>query len=1082
MRHILASGVEEVTVYTLTTTNPGGGVRMPSRVDGVCSACGTTTDSQAFTYDAVGHLLSRTDGAGHTTTYAYDALGNVTSVTEAAGTPRARTTTYEYLDPLWPTFLSRITQASVAGASAGRVTTHAWNADHTVLTTTVSGNLAPGQPATYTTVMTYDSRHRLLTVDGPRTDVTDVSSRLLYADTDADPNRRGRLLRTTNALGQTTTFDDYDLYGTPRSVVDANGVSSVVVTDFRGRVTSTTSKAVAADPSEATDYTTAVAYDDRDRLVETTSARGMTTRHVHQNATNWLTDTVRLDAAGNEVERRHLTLNAAGMKVADADQSCPSPAPSCSSWVTKRSESFVYDAKGRLVEVQHAVPADPKVVYEYDADGKLLSVQDENHPAPNTTYAYDELDRLITVTQKLGAGSVVTRYDYDAQDNLVSVTDPNGNVTTYAYDDFGRMQRQSSPVTGETTYAYDAAGNLLSTHDANGATTTRTYDALSRVTSATSSRAGAATESVSWTYDAATAGNYAVGRVTSMSDPTGSTLYRYDRRGLLKSEEKTIDGTSFTTSFAHDPSGNRVSLTYPSGRVVTYGYDFADRPVSAAAGATPLVTSATYLPFGPMTSLTYGNGTTKTMTYDARYRPTENKLTGPSGTIADYLYATDAAGNITRIHDALSPPYDRDFGYDDLNRLTSAATGSSLWGSGAYSYDAMGNLLSLTLGTSRSATFAYAGTTPKLTSVTEDGSARAITYDAAGNEAACGRDDLSLFQSQSPRRGRGGDVSLRWPRRPHHHQRCEARSRDRSEPGDRQQPLDRHRDPDRARPGRRRHRDARQRRSHARDRAGQHHHRRRPDHRHLHRDRLRRPRHSLGADHGHLERRHGDRHAHSHARRMGRRLPHPRSDGRARDANDSREAGRTDDGHPHAERCRAAPGLGGRDQLSGRGVSRLVDRRNERYIRHVHGRRHGAGAGSLPELPECGLSEVLSGQRDVRHDAQRNVHRAYAGRRVVGDRLGRPRRVGRRFPGHAGSGAPAPEGWPPRDGDHRAGRRCAGGRRLDRDALRQSGGVRATPARVHPSRGAVDHVRRRNGRSRSRDHRPHHGHRERHQP
>jgi RHS repeat-associated protein len=46
----------------------------------------------------------------------------------------------------------------------------------------------------------------------------------------------------------------------------------------------------------------------------------------------------------------------------------------------------------------------------------------------------------------------------------------------------------------------------------------------------------------------------------------------------------------------------------------------------------------------------------------------------------------------------------------------------------------MGNMLSLTLGTAHTATFSYLGTTPKLTSVTENGSPTSVGYDSAGNE------------------------------------------------------------------------------------------------------------------------------------------------------------------------------------------------------------------------------------------------------------------------------------------------------------------------------------------------------------
>ena len=70
--------------------------------------------------------------------------------------------------------------------------------------------------------------------------------------------------------------------------------------------------------------------------------------------------------------------------------------------------------------------------------------------------------------------------------------------------------------------------------------------------------------------------------------------------------------------------------------------------------------------------------------------------------------------------------------------LTSANTGTSLGGNSTHQYDPMGNITRLTLGTTRTASFSYSGTTPKLTSVTENGIARSVSYDAAGNEIEVG--------------------------------------------------------------------------------------------------------------------------------------------------------------------------------------------------------------------------------------------------------------------------------------------------------------------------------------------------------
>ena len=485
-------------------------------------------------------------------------------------------------------------------------------------------------------------------------------------------------------------------------------------------------------------------WDGRDRLTRTILPRGNAMTYGYEDGTNRLVDTVRLDDSGNQAERRHLTLNDIGGTAREEDQSCDLPAAACAAWTTKRSESFTYDVHNRLAQVLHPVPAGSKVTNTYDADGLLATVQDEEHTAPNTRYTYDALHRVKTVRQTLAGapgGAAVTGYDYDVRDNLAAVTDPNGNRTTYLYDDFHRLARQQSPVTGVTTYRYDPAGDLLSTTDARGAVTTRAYDPAGRVLSVTAQLAGTASETVGYGYDDAVAGHYGLGRVARMTDPSGSTVYTYERRGLLKSEVKTILGAAYTTGFQYDADGNRSGIIYPSGRQVTYTYDFADRPLTASAGTTSLVTSVSYLPFGPEARTTFGNGTVRTMRFDQRYRPQENRLDGTFGPIADYLYQEDGVGNIKVLQDALDPGYDRTFGYDDLYRLTAATTGERLWGTGTYAYDPMGNMTSLSLGisgTGRSAGFSYSGTLPELANVTEGASRRTVAYDPAGNEAAVG--------------------------------------------------------------------------------------------------------------------------------------------------------------------------------------------------------------------------------------------------------------------------------------------------------------------------------------------------------
>ena len=159
------------------------------------------------------------------------------------------------------------------------------------------------------------------------------------------------------------------------------------------------------------------------------------------------------------------------------------------------------------------------------------------------------------------------------------------------------------------------------------------------------------------------------------------------------------------------------------------------------------MTAASYEPFGPISKITFGNGTTQTLSWTTRYFPSENKLAA-TGTLADYGYGEDHVGNITALTDKVNAGYDRSFAYDDLNRLTTANAGSSLWGTASgngYTYDAMGNIKTITLGSGRKDAFTYkpggTGSTglPEIASVLENGGTRTVSYDAFGNETGDGK-------------------------------------------------------------------------------------------------------------------------------------------------------------------------------------------------------------------------------------------------------------------------------------------------------------------------------------------------------
>ena len=773
--------------YTQAVT---GGQVTTQHVDGGCTSCGTNDETAA--YDSNGNLIRQQNGRGHITLSTYDSAysrrlvatttamvptgcdpetdpahcrlsSDALAATALTRTAASMDTNYEYADPDWTAKPTRVTRNSVLWAGVIAETFTYDPSTGTALTHTVSGAIdsTGTQEAHTTTTALYNGSEgaafgpggafqtawlslpqpagQTKSVDGPRTDVTDITKYVYYPNDPTVPGAwRGRLAAVSNALGHISRFEDYDAFGHAATQVDPNGTITRLTFDAMGRVLTSTIAGVpgcdtAAEPLCATDLTTTRTYvASMGALASEQQPAGNTTTYAYDTRGR-LQSTTR-GTASTALERIDYAYDpTTGKKSSEVMSAFENGA-----WAVKKSETYIYTSDGNLSSVVHA--DNTSQLFAYLPDGTLKSIQDENHTTPNTTYAYDPANRLSSMTQALtGApgGQIVTSYGYDVQGNLTSVADPNGNVTTYVYDDFGRMQRQTSPVSGTTTYTYDPTGNVLTTTDANGAVTTRTYDALSRITSSTSTRSGQ-TDAVTWTYDDPTSANHGLGRLATMTDPSGSTLYQYDRRGLLRTEAKTIGSNSYTTTFAYDANGNRSTMTYPNGTIASYTFDFANRPYALNSGTTSIVSSAAYLPFGPLTSIAFGNGTTRTVQYDARYRTVENKLVGPGGTIADYAYAEDNVGNITQVHDVTDARYNRDFGYDDLNRLITANGGAALWGTGSYSYDKMGNMLTSSLGTWKSTTASLVGTTPKLTSVLENGTARGVTYDAAGNETAVG--------------------------------------------------------------------------------------------------------------------------------------------------------------------------------------------------------------------------------------------------------------------------------------------------------------------------------------------------------
>lgn len=86
---------------------------------------------------------------------------------------------------------------------------------------------------------TYNKDGQVLSEDGPRTDLNDVTTYEYYADTTAD-HAKGDLKKVTNALGRSILYTKYNSQGQLLESQDPNGVLTVNTYDPRQRLLSTT--------------------------------------------------------------------------------------------------------------------------------------------------------------------------------------------------------------------------------------------------------------------------------------------------------------------------------------------------------------------------------------------------------------------------------------------------------------------------------------------------------------------------------------------------------------------------------------------------------------------------------------------------------------------------------------------------------------------------------------------------------------------------------------------------------------------------------------------------------------------------
>ena len=294
----------------------------------------------------------------------------------------------------------------------------------------------------------------------------------------------------------------------------------------------------------------------------------------------------------------------------------------------------------------------------YDSTGNVTTttLSGSGGKTIQTTAAYGGSgNRLTSVTDAAGA---TVSYSYGNSDSVMrslptSVTDPNGIVTTSAYDPSGRVTQTGIANTANLLYTY-TNGNLSAIQRTNSSGASQTYN---------------------FTYDSF--GNMLSAKVGSRN--LASNIYANGNGQLTKQTY----GNGATVNYTYDILGRIKTATYSDGRKLTYAYNGEGQlhSLTETGGGEVVTYVYTYDSIGRLLNSQQLNGENTVLRTSQSYN-SSNQLTKQSWQVGSDSYAEDLTYNssdgslntfsIARNGTALTT---FTMGYDGLQRLTSMNSG-----------------------------------------------------------------------------------------------------------------------------------------------------------------------------------------------------------------------------------------------------------------------------------------------------------------------------------------------------------------------------------------------------------------------
>jgi RHS repeat-associated protein len=617
---------------------------------------GVTGDSVTYEHDVLGRKIKETGRFGSALVgilYTYDALNAPLTITE-------------------PPVTNPIT-----GLVRQKRTTITYNANHlkaTELVQDIGGSTSPN--ASQTTTYGYDLADRPTTENGP---LAKNNTRIYDA--------AGNITQTTDPDGTkiSTTFNARDL------------PSQISVLSF---VDPTTATPAANQTLETR------AYDGAGRMTSNTDALGRTRTFTYDSMNRLKTQTLNSFTDRNGTVRSIIELQRSydlvGNKVSESTGS------------GALAQDYLYDAAGRLfITINNSQPRFD--LFSLDRNGNVTNGyrQAEGGGAiAEKTTTYDPRNRPLTISVGVGglAPNRTSTYTYTKWGTVATEVNPRGALTTYAYDNLGRVSSVTAPAVSHEavggtaavssaviTKGYDTFGNVTHERDPKNQVTISTFDGQNRRTRLDNPactigcQPGATFET--WSYSNS-------GQVLTHRDPRGNTTsYLYDtlKRNVRVTLPQVGTAPAATKVTHFNLKGNPIDSTNEIGAFSSFTYNELDLAKTASLTDRFPSTAASTVTYDyndlgqriwerdPLLNVT---------THEFLQTGEMTKTTDPIGAVT--LFEYDPLGRQTKATDALGRIVTMSYNMASEVVAVSRIFGATTISTATASYDDVGNLLSET--------------------------------------------------------------------------------------------------------------------------------------------------------------------------------------------------------------------------------------------------------------------------------------------------------------------------------------------------------------------------------------------------